>query len=61
MNGIYQGHSLAVILFILSLNLLSHLYKHAKGYAYGENIQYTQNFVVDDLKLYSTNINDIKH
>lgn len=37
--------------------------QHTKGYAYGKNRrqQHTHNFFVDDLKLYSTNLNNIKN
>ena len=50
------------MLFVISLNPLSHLLRMRKGYAYGKNRQYqhTHNFFVDDLKLFATNMNNIK-
>ena len=50
------------MLFVLALNPLSHLLWMRNAYAYGKNRQYqhTHNFFVDDLKLFSTNINNIK-
>ena len=62
-QGIQKGDSLSVIMFVLSLNPLSHLLKHTKGTAYVENRrqQHIYNFFVDDLKLYSTSINNIKN
>ena len=50
------------MLFLISLNPLSHLLCMRKGYAYGKNRQYqhTHNFFVDDLKLFATNMNNIK-
>ena len=61
-KGIYQGDSLSVILFVISLNPLSHLLRQRKGYPYGKNQQYqhTHNFLIDDLKLFATNMNNIK-
>ena len=59
---IYQGDSLSVILFILVLTPLSHLLRSTKGYAYGKNRQHqhTHNFSVDDLKLYTGDMNMVK-
>ena len=53
LKGIYQGGSLSVILFVLSLNPLSHLLQSTKGYAYGKHRQHhhSHNFFVDDLKI----------
>ena len=50
------------MLFVISLNPLLHLLPMRKGYAYGKNRQYqhTHNFFVDDLKLLTTNMNNIK-
>ena len=61
-KGIYQGDSLSVMLFVLSLNPLSHLLRMRKGYTYSKNRQYhhTHNFFVDDLKLFATNMSNIK-
>ena len=58
----YQGESLSVMLFLPALNPLSHLLRMRNGYAYGKNrkYQHTHNFFVDDLKLFSTNMNNIK-
>ena len=36
-KGTHQGDSLSVILFVLSLNTLSHLSQRTKGYIYREN------------------------
>ena len=49
----YQGDSLSIMLFVISLNPLSHLLRQRKGYAYGKNRQYhdTHKFVVDNKKL----------
>ena len=61
LKGIFQGDSLSVILFILSVNPLSHLLKQYKGYAAGNerNINITHNFFVDDLKLYAGTTNNL--
>ena len=61
-TGIYKGDSLSVILFGLALNPLSHLLRSTKGYAYGKNRQHqhTHSFLVDDLKLYASDINTVK-
>lgn len=54
-KGIFQGDSLSVILFVLSVNPLSHLLNKMKGYAAGhdQSLNVTHNFFVDDLKLYA--------
>ena len=61
-KGIYQGDSLSVMLFVLALNPLSHFLRMRNGYPYGKNrhYQHTHNFFVYDLKLFSTNMNNIK-
>ena len=61
-KGIYQGDSLPIMLFAISLNPLSHLLRQRKGYTYGKNQQYqhTHNFFVDHLKLFAINMNSIK-
>ena len=61
-RGIFQGDSLSALLFILSVNPLSFLLHKLQGYACGKHKNYnvTQNFFVDDLKLYANNINTAK-
>ena len=63
-RGIFQGDSLSVLLFILSVNLLSYLLNKLQGYCIGENENRNQNishlFFVDDLKLFATNMNQMK-
>ena len=62
LKGIFQGNSLSVILFILSVNLLSHLLKQLKGYAAGNerNINITHNFFMNEHKLYAGTTNNLK-
>ena len=62
LNGIFQGDSLSVMLFVLSLNPLSFLLNKCKGYLSGtaRKLQHTHNFFVDDLKLYSQDLNSTK-
>ena len=63
-RGIFQGDSLSVILFILCLNPLSFLLNKLVGYKMGPNGNRTQNitnlFFVDDLKLFATNLTQMK-
>ena len=61
-NGISQGATLLVLLFVLCLNLLSFLLQNLKGYSYGKsrNHTLTHNFFVDDLKLYPSSISILK-
>ena len=61
-NGIFQGNALSVLLFVLCLNPLSFLLQNLKGYSYGKsrNHTLTQNFFVDDLKLYASSISILK-
>ena len=61
-KGIFQGDSLSVLLFILTVNPLSFMLKNLKGYSYGtdRNSNITHNFFVDDLKLCASNINILK-
>ena len=62
--GIFQGDSLSVSLFIISVNPLSYLLKKLKGYQIGPSgkrdatVNYL--FLVDDLKLIAVNLNILK-
>ena len=49
-KGIFQGDSLSVILFVLSVNPLSFKIKRLRGYAAGEDLKtnITHNLFVDD-------------
>ena len=62
LKGIFQGDSLSVILFVLSVNPLSFMIKRSRGYAAGKDrkTNITHNFFVDDLKLYNSATNRIK-
>ena len=62
LKGIFQGDFISVLLFILTVNPLSFMLRNLKGYSYGTNINsnITHNFLVDDLKLYASNINILK-
>ena len=61
-NGIFQGDTLSVLLFVLRLNPLSFLLQNLKGYSYGKsrNHTLTHNLFVDDLKLYASSISILK-
>ena len=54
-KGIFQGDSLSVIPFVLSVNRLSFMIKRLRGYAAGKDRKsdITHIFFTDDLKLYS--------
>ena len=62
LKGIFQGDSLSVLLFIISLNPLSFMPKKTKGYFIGEKreINHTHNFFVDDLKLFAQTSSSIQ-
>jgi hypothetical protein len=64
-KGVLQGDSLSVLLFVLAVNPLSFLLKQRKGYFMGSanerNLDITHLFFVDDLKLYSSNIDQMTH
>ena len=57
MKGIFQGDSMSVLLFVLTVNPLSFVLCNLKRYQYGtkKNSNVTHNFFVDDLKLYANN------
>ena len=63
-RGIFQGDSLSVLLFNYSVNPLSYLLNKLQGYHTGENGNRNRNishsFFVDDLKLFATNMNQMK-
>ena len=61
-NGIFQGDTLSILLFVLRLNPLWFLLQNLKGYSYGKtrNHTLTHNFFVDDLKLYASSISILK-
>ena len=64
LRGIFQGDSLSVLLFILSVNPLSFLLKKLKGYQIGpsgkRDTNINQLLFVDDLKLIAVNLNLLK-
>ena len=62
LKGIFQGDSLSVLLFIISLNPLSFMLKKTKGYFIRDktDINHTHNFFVDDLKLFAQTFSSIQ-
>ena len=62
LKGIFQGDSLSVLLFIISLNPLSFMLKKIKGYSIGEKreIHHAHNNFVDDLKLFAETCSSIQ-
>ena len=63
-NGILQGDLLSLILFILSMNPISFLLQKYDRYMMGTQLhidtKLTHLFFVDDLKLFSNNMNTAK-
>ena len=63
-KGIFQGDSLSVLLFILSVNPLSFLLNKLKGYTIGKSgnrdTEISHLLFVDDLKLYASNMTLVK-
>ena len=61
---IFQGDSLSGLLFILFVNLFSYLLNKLQSYHIGKNGNRNQNishlFFADDLKLFATNMNQMK-
>ena len=63
LSGILQGDTLSLILFLLSVNPLSHLLQQHEGYKAEKVIRiktFRQLFFVDGLKLYAINIEKMK-
>ena len=62
LRGIFQGDSLSVLFFILTLNPLPFLLNKLKGYKMGSssnrNTNITHLFFVDDLTLYASNLQE---
>ena len=59
LRGILQGDTLSLVLFVLSVNPLSHLLQQHEGYKAGKVIKIkniSHLFFVDVLKLYAINI-----
>ena len=61
LKGIFQGDSLSVILFVLSVNPLSFMIKRLRGYAAGKDRRPNITHIfVDDLKLNNWTSNGVK-
>ena len=62
LNGIFQGDTLSVLLYVLRLNPLSFLLQKLTGYSYDKSRNHTlaHNFFVDDLKLYASSASILK-
>ena len=63
LKGTLQGDTLGLILFVLSVNPLSHLLQQHEGYKAGKIIRIkniSHLFFVDDLKLYAISIEKMK-
>ena len=60
-RGLYQGDNLSVIHLVLALNLLPHLRRSTKGYAWGKNRhhQQTPKLFVYDLKWYAADMKTV--
>ena len=63
-RGIFQGDSLSVLLFVLTMNPLSHLLQRMKGYRLGppghRDTNLSHLFFIDDLKLFAPNMETMK-
>ena len=64
LRGIFQGDSLSLLLFILTVNPMFFLLNTTEGYTLGKqgdrNLNITHLFFVDDLKLYSSSVEKAK-
>ena len=64
LRGIFQGDSLSLLLFILTVNPMSFLLNIIEGYTLGKpgdrNLNITHLFFVDDLKLFSSSVEKAK-
>ena len=65
LRGIFQGDSLSLLLFILTVNPMSFLLNTTEGYTLGKpgdrNLNITHLFFVDDLKLFSSSVEKAKN
>ena len=64
LRGIFQGDSLTLLLFILTVNPMSFLLNTTEGYTLGKpgdrNLNITHLLFVDDLKLFSSSVEKAK-